>query len=74
MDIEANEFNDRSHHFYDAALHTMYYIQHALRPSIDKLTWYFKDNLPSLLFLFNMKIRNHLVFIRSTLTLFIVLY
>ena len=35
LDIEANEFYDRAHRLYDAALLTRCYTQHALRPYID---------------------------------------
>ena len=35
LDIEANEFYDRAHPLYDAALLTRCYTQHALRPYID---------------------------------------
>ena len=35
LNIEANEFYDRAHRRYDAALFTRCYSQHALRPYID---------------------------------------
>ena len=35
LDIEANNFYDRAHRLYDAALLTQYYTQYALRPYID---------------------------------------
>ena len=35
MDIEANKFYDRAHRLYDAAILTLCYPQHALRPYID---------------------------------------
>ena len=35
LDIEANNFYDRAHQLYDAALLTRCYTQHALRPYID---------------------------------------
>ena len=35
LDTEANEFYDRNHQLYDAALLTRCYTQHALRPFID---------------------------------------
>ena len=35
LDIEANEFFDRTHRLYDAAILTRCYTQHALRPYID---------------------------------------
>ena len=35
LDNEANKFYDRSNRLYDAALLTMSYTQHALRPVID---------------------------------------
>ena len=35
LDIEANKFYDRAHRFYDAAILTRCYTQHALRPYID---------------------------------------
>ena len=35
LDIEANKFYDRAHQFYDAALLTRCYTQHALWPYID---------------------------------------
>ena len=35
LDIEANKFYDRAHRFYDAALLTWCYTQHALPPYID---------------------------------------
>ena len=35
LDIEANEFYDRAHRLYDAAILTRCYTQHALRPYID---------------------------------------
>ena len=35
LDNEANKFYDRSNRLYDAALFTMSYTQHALRPVID---------------------------------------
>ena len=35
LDIEANEFYDRAHPLYDAALLTQCYTQHALLPYID---------------------------------------
>ena len=34
-DIEANKFYDRAHRLYDAAILTLCYTQHALRPYID---------------------------------------
>ena len=38
LDIEAIKFYDRTHQFYDVALLTQYYTQHALRPYIDSKT------------------------------------
>ena len=35
LDIQANKFYDRAHRLYDAALLTLCYTQHALRPYID---------------------------------------
>ena len=35
LDTEANKFYDRSNRLYDAALLTMCYAQHAVRPVID---------------------------------------
>ena len=35
LDIEANKFYDRADRFYDAALLTQCYTQHALQPYID---------------------------------------
>ena len=35
LDIEANNFYDRAHRLYDAAILTRCYSQHALRPFID---------------------------------------
>ena len=35
LDIEANKFYDRAHRLYDAAILTLCYTQHALRPYID---------------------------------------
>ena len=35
LDIDANKFYDRAHRFYDAAILTRRYTQHALRPYID---------------------------------------
>ena len=35
LDIEANKFYDRAHRFYDAAIITLCYTQHALQPYID---------------------------------------
>ena len=35
LNIEANEFNNRAHRLYDAALFTRCYSQHAHRPYID---------------------------------------
>ena len=35
FDIEANEFYDRAHRLYGAALFTRFYTQHALRSYID---------------------------------------
>ena len=35
LDIEDNKFSDRAHRFYNAALHTRCYTQHALWPYID---------------------------------------
>ena len=35
LDIEANNFYDRAHRLYDAAILTWCYTQHALRPVID---------------------------------------
>ena len=35
LDIEANNFYDRAHRLYDAAILTRCYTQHALRPFID---------------------------------------
>ena len=35
LNIEANEFNDRAHRLYDAALFTRCYSQHARRPYIN---------------------------------------
>ena len=35
LDIEANKFYDRAHRLYDAAILTLCYTQHALRPYMD---------------------------------------
>ena len=35
LDIEANKFYDKAHRFYDAAILTRCYTQHALQPFID---------------------------------------
>ena len=35
MDIESNKFYDKAYRLYDAAILTMCYTQHALRPYID---------------------------------------
>ena len=54
LDTEANKFYDRNHQFYDAALLTRCYTQHALRPFIDSKTNH-KRNFIKIPFINNFK-------------------